>query len=238
MSTRKKIEEPFLLELIQAIIDGEAADVRNLLATHPQLASAGIRLGATREDPHAYFFDQIKHHLYVGDTGLHAASAAHEVNIASDLLQHGANIRAKNRRGAEPLHYASDAGPARLDWNPQEQKNMITFLIDSGADPNALNQDGVSPLHRAVRTRSTAAVSALLAGGADIRVRNHNGSTPLHLAVLNTGRGGSGLAESKSEQREIVELLLSCGANPDDKDGQGKTVHQWIKEEWIRQLIG
>src|SRR2546422_4558515 len=43
--------------------------------------------------------------------------------------------------------------------------------------------------HRAVRTRSLAAVRALVDGGADSRRPNKAGSTPLHLAVQTTGRG-------------------------------------------------
>jgi hypothetical protein len=85
-------------------------------------------------------------------------------------------------------------------------------LISAGADPNALDRSGVSPLHRAVRTRSSAAVRALLDGGADARRPNKNGSTPLHLARTTTGRGGSGSAYAREQQADIVGLLLARGA--------------------------
>jgi len=65
----------------------------------------------------------------------------------------------------------------------------------------------VTPLHRAVRTRCATAVSALLAGGADPKRQNSSGSTPMWLATHNTGRGGTGSAEAKTQQREIVRLL-------------------------------
>jgi len=55
-------------------------------------------------------------------------------------------------------------------------------------------------------------VSALLEGGADPRRANKNGSTPRSLASHNTGRGGSGSAPAKEQQREIVRLLELRGA--------------------------
>ena len=71
---------------------------------------------------------------------------------------------------------------------------------------------GVGPLHRAVRNRCAAAVKALLDGGADPQVANKNASTPMLLASQNTGRGGSGSAEAKVQQKEILRLLTEHGA--------------------------
>jgi ankyrin repeat protein len=123
------------------------------------------------------------------------------------LVAAGAAVRARNRRGAEPLHYAADGGPGSPVWNPTAQTATVALLIDAGADPNAVDNSGVAPLHRAVRTRCTAAVEALLDGGADPGRKNKNGSTPMLLATHNTGRGGSGSSEAKAEQARIVELL-------------------------------
>ena len=88
-----------------------------------------------------------------------------------------------------------------------------------------------------MRTRSAAAVQALLAGGAEPRCKNKNGSTPLHLAAQNTGRGGSGTPHAIEQQRQIIVLLLRSGAKPDDKDGQGKTVHDFVTADWIHELF-
>jgi ankyrin repeat protein len=92
-------------------------------------------------------------------------------------------------------------------WNPRAQAAVVACLIEAGADPNALDKSGVAPLHRAVRTRCTGAVRALLAGGADPRLRNRSGATPRDLASATTGRGGTGSAEAKKEQAEILRLL-------------------------------
>jgi len=114
---------------------------------------------------------------------------------------------------------------------------MIEYLISVGADPNALDRSGVSPLHRAVRTRSLAAVRALVDGGADPRRPNRSGSTPLHLAVQTTGRGGSGSQQAREQQAAIVSLLLERGAKVSDQDRRGKDVRQAATSEWARALL-
>jgi hypothetical protein len=184
-------------------------------------------------DAATFFFSEIAHYLYPGDTALHMAAAAFRRPFAELLVANGADCRAKNRRGAEPRHYVADAN----HWNPTAQVEMIEYLLAVGADANALNSDGVAPLHRAVRTRSLPAVRALLDGGANPRVPNKAGSTPLHLAVQTTGRGGSGSRHARQQQAGIIKLLLKRGASPTDKDGHGKRVDQAAVSEWVRTLL-
>jgi ankyrin repeat protein len=161
------------------------------------------------------------------------AAAAFRRDVAALLVANGADCLARNRRGAEPLHYAADANR----WDPIAQAETIEFLISVGADPNALDRSGVSPLHRAVRTRSLAAVRALADGGADVGRPNKGGSTPLHLAVQTTGRGGSGSQRAREQQAGIVRLLLERGARATEPDGRGRTVYQAATGEWIRSLL-
>jgi ankyrin repeat protein len=190
-------------------------------------------VGATRQGASTFFYADIAHYLYEGDTALHMAAAAFRREVAELLIRHGANCRAKNRRGAEPLHYAADANR----WDPAAQAETIACLVSAGADPNAVDRSGVAPLHRAVRTRSLAAVRALLDGGAHSRQPNRSGLTPLHLAVQTTGRGGSGSPLAREQQAGIVRLLLERGAMPTDRDGLGKEVYQAATSEWIRALL-
>jgi hypothetical protein len=196
-----------LKALVRAIVVGDAATAARLLAASPDLASVCVEVGATRQAAKEYYLDEIGHYLYAGDTALHVAAAGYREEIARKLMVSGANVRAQNRRGAEPLHYAVDGMPGSRTWNPGAQAATIACLIKAGADPNAVDNSGVTPLHRAVRTRCAAAVRVLLEAGADIRCKNRNGSTPMQLATRNTGRGGSGSPEAKAQQREIVRLL-------------------------------
>jgi len=220
-------------KLVQAIVRGETNVVAKMLADDPSLASVQVSTGATRQHSSEYFFKEISHYLYGGDTALHMAAAAFSRSAAQLLVQYGAACRARNRRGAEPLHYAADANR----WQPSAQKEVIEYLLAVGADPNALDQSGVSPLHRAIRTRGSEAVRTLLAGGARVGLRNGSGSTPLHLAVQDTGKGGAGSARARSEQVKIIAILLEAGAHVGDKDGKGQSVLDKASNEGIRSLL-
>lgn len=230
-------KDALLMRLMRAIVKNDSQEAASLVAKSPTLAREYLEVGAARHGAVGFFFKEIGHYLYAGDTPLHAAAAGYRRDIAQNLIKNGAHTGATNRRGATPLHYAADGGPGSAHWNPEAQAEMIALLIQAKADPNALDKSGVAPLHRAVRGRCLAAVESLLRNGANIRLKNKNESTPLHLAVQNTGRGGSGSPESKALQKEIIGLLLKSGADPKDRDGSGKTVRQCIRSEWIEELF-
>jgi ankyrin repeat protein len=227
-----KVKSVFL-DFVRHVVNGEIDEVSRRLAASPSFATASFDIGATRQDASTFFFGEIAHYLYVGDTALHMGAAAFRRPVAELLVAHGADCRAKNRRGAEPLHYAADAN----HWDPTAQAQTIEYLVSVGADPDALDNSGVAPLHRAVRTRSLPAVRALLDGGANPRAPNKAGSTPLHLAVQTTGRGGSGSQHARQQQTGIIGLLLERGASPTDKDGRGRPVRRAATSDWIRNLL-
>jgi Ankyrin repeats (many copies)/Ankyrin repeat len=195
---------------VRAIIDGEARVASRFLTTHPEFATQPFGVGATRGNATSFFYQDIAHYCYQGDTALHMASAAFQRSTARLLVRNGAALDAKNRRGAEPLHYAADANR----WAPGPQAETIRYLLSVGANANARDANGATPLHRAVRTRSAMAVRALLAGGADVRLTNKNGSTPFDLATRDTGRSGSGSPLAREQQKEIIAVLLEAGARP------------------------
>ena len=198
---------------VEAIVTGENVTAMRLLDASPLLIKRRAAIGATRQAPKQNFFDRILHYMYEGDTALHMAAAAYQIRMVEELIARGGDVRARNRRGAQPLHYAVDGGPGLSAWDPSAQAKIIDKLIRSGADPNAIDKSGVAPLHRAVRNRCAAAVKALIDGGADPRAPNRKGSTPMLLATQNTGRGGSGSTEAKAQQDEILRLLKEHEAN-------------------------
>ena len=226
-----------LLALFGAIASRDYPEITRWLGLAPRLASRPIRIGASRQDPGTYFLDAIRHYVYAGDTALHVAAAAYQRELAESLVAQGARVQACNRRGAQPLHYASDGSPGADHFDREAQREVIAYLIEAGADPDAMDKSGVAPLHRAVRTRSSDAVVALIECGANPRLMNKSGSTPLHLAVQNTGKSNSGSDAAKEEQRQIIALLRAHGARPTDVDAKGKTVAGAASSEWIRQLL-
>ncbi len=230
-------DERALLTLFAAIAARDQADVRRMLEQHPGLATRSLQVGASRQDHGPYFLIPIRHYVYAGDTALHVAAAAHHQELAESLVGQGAAVRPRNRRGAEPLHYAADGRPDTDDRESSAQREVISYLIDAGADPDALDKSGVAPLHRAVRTRSSGAVSALIERGADPLLMNKSGSTPLHLAVQTTGKSNSGSDVAKDQQHRIIVVLLRHGASGTDLDARGKTVAAAASSDWIRQLL-
>jgi len=221
--------DPFQ-SLVKAILDDDRARVKELLKQNVTLSMAG----ATKPR----YESSIAHWIYAGDSALHVAAAGYRVEIAELLLESGADCRAaSNHRNSQPLHYAADGYLENPAWDAKRQVRMIELLLKSGAGLHARDKNGATPLHRAVRTRCADAVKTLFKVGSDATVLNKPGSTPFHLAVQNTGRGGSGAEKAKAAQREIIQAFLEHGIQPTIKDAKGKTVLEWAKSDWIRQML-
>ncbi len=166
-----------------------------------------------------------------GTTALMVAALHGSAEMVELLLKHGADPRAVNERGVTALLWgARDAGKVRL-------------LIGRGSDPNASSDLGNTPLMVAAASPSGAsAVEQLLAQGADITPSNKGGRTALRFAAsggnLKTVRllFAKARAQEKLEEvsrdagptvalaasngfHEIVELLLSHGADPNRSTG-------------------
>jgi hypothetical protein len=105
------METSAFLEFIRLVIAGDIDRVSRRLSAAPALATTASPVGATRQQARDFFFTAISHYLYAGDTALHMAAAAFSRPMAELLVSHGADCRARNRRGGEPLHYAADGGP-------------------------------------------------------------------------------------------------------------------------------
>ena len=218
-------------KLLSAIVNDERRTSKKLLYDDPGLATHLIR------KPKLYS-SNIFHWIYAGDTALHLAAAGYRVEIVRQLLAAGADPNAaQNHRHSTPLHYAADGCVGCPAWVATRQVTTLRCLVDGGADIHRQDKNGATPLHRAVRTRCAAAVRYLLEAGADPTMRNKPGSTPFHLAVQNTGRGGSGVPDAVSAQREIIEEFLKLGLSPELKCARGKTVKEWARSEWIRELL-
>src|ERR1700742_3650115 len=143
-------DDTALMALARAIAVGDATATRRMLAAQPDLARASFAAGAMRQDPKTCFLDAIGQYIYAGDTALHVDTCAYAMTIVRKLIANGADIRARNRRGAAPLHLAAMGVPGGIHWTPRAQAATIACLIDACADPNAVDNSGVAPLHCAV----------------------------------------------------------------------------------------
>ena len=89
------METSGFLEFVRLAVDGDVDEVSRRVSASSALA--------TMASPVDAFFAAIAQYLYAGDTALHMAAAAFRRPIAELLVSHGADCRARNRRGAEPL---------------------------------------------------------------------------------------------------------------------------------------
>jgi Ankyrin repeats (many copies) len=147
-----------LMVLARSIIADDAAGALRLLAASPLLARACFEEGATRQTAQDYL-DEIGRYVYAGDTALHVAAGAYRTDVVQKLIAMGADVHARNRRGAEPLHAAAVGMPGSQAWNPSAQAATIACLIRAGADPNAVDNSGVASrgAHAVRRSRESAA---------------------------------------------------------------------------------
>ena len=158
-------------------------------------------------------------------TGYPASANAETVWL---LLEHGADVTARDGTHSTPLHLALSMAPPEIE--------IVRLLIKHGADVNALDGALKMPIHlslaplqrRDPRRRignpvyidepsyreetpyvSTEAVQVLIEHGADVTVLGGTHSTPLHLA-LSTG------------SPELVRLLIKHGADVNAPDVIGR----------------
>jgi tankyrase len=122
------------------------------------------------------------------------------------------------------------------DPRPSAQRKQLLALLAAGVDIHATDKNGVTALHHAVRFRSPTAVQTLIEHGADVNEAcRRNGSTPLHRATTQTGAPGT--AGRGDAAREIIELLLTAGADPTIKNKSGKRPVDYVKDEAVRKLL-
>jgi Ankyrin repeats (many copies) len=93
-----------LMAPVKSIVSGNTAQVLQMIEAAPDLVRKSAITGASREAASQYFFPEIRHFLYAGDTALHMAAAGFKFELGQVLIDRGADCAAKNRRGAEPLH--------------------------------------------------------------------------------------------------------------------------------------
>src|SRR5262249_24445611 len=131
-----------LMALVRAIVAGDAGVASRLVAATPGLARQAAKVGAERLTAREFYFEEIKHYLMAGDTGLHMAAAGYRRDMAAKLIGLGADVAAMNRRGARPLHYAADGVPGSHTWDPAAQASVIELLIEAGGGPEGGGNGG------------------------------------------------------------------------------------------------
>ena len=127
-----------------------------------------------------------------------------DTDLVRWLYQHGAQINAKDFRGATPLLATMIEYD---DLAPSRKYQVVDLLLSLGADPTARQPTFGSALHLAVESGDTEIVKLLLAHRADVSARDAKGRTPLQYAeFLQTHPTEQGNTES-NKLGAIVALL-------------------------------
>lgn len=140
-----------------------------------------------------------------GDTALHEAARADELEVLVTLLDLGADVDARNKLGATPLLVASHKG----------HKAICKALIAAGAavtGTKSMMRGGYSPLHAAAANGSTDCLQDLIDAGASLR----------HSASESSLRGGSATALELAEgsgQRGAASMLRNASVTEFEKYG-------------------
>ncbi|MDE2686611.1 MAG: ankyrin repeat domain-containing protein [Chloroflexota bacterium] len=165
------------------------------------------------------------------------------------LLEHGANVEARDEYGNTPLHSVGFLNIENLE--ERGHPSFVEILLNYGADIHARNDNGDTPLHRAHKPEIA---KALLNYGANVNERNEEGLTPLHrkgaeitLLLLDYGADieaqayWSGLTPLHYAviRRDLTaaEALLDSGANINAIDDIGQTaLHHAVGPEHEPEL--
>src|SRR5215475_3008992 len=173
----RKPVDPRVAELIAAVRAGNRSEIERQIAASPELIR-GKDAG--------------------GSTALHHAAGFGPLDNLQSLIDRGADVNSKNRRGSTPLHWAI------------HDEAKVRLLLAKGANVNARQAQGRTPLYLAAMLgNGVPTLRLLLSKGADPNLVAVNGQTPLMMAArLNV---------------EAVQLLIEKGADVNTKDGAGET---------------
>ncbi|MCJ1385533.1 hypothetical protein MMC17_008656 [Xylographa soralifera] len=191
-----------------------------------------------------------------GTTALHVAAKNGHIEIATLLLDHGADVEAKGdetgRSGETPLHCAASEGHAEV----------VKFLCDHGANRAAESATGATALFLATAGDHLAAVLALLVDtilpefstdrdtclimaasrgyesivrvlisiNGNLEAQDSAGRTPLMVAIYES----SPLTQAR---KDTVQLLLEKGANLEAQDHLGNTVVDYASKRGQEGLM-
>src|SRR5262245_22369688 len=180
-----------------------------------------------------------------------AAAEGHS-NVVKELIKHNADVKVVSKGGFTALSFAAvkndaksvqsliaagadpntklpDGTPVLVAAASFRSGEAAAALVDGGAEVKVADRRGNTPLHTAAQIGDVELIKKLLARGADPNARNAK-------ALARGGGGGGGPfrapageisplhVAARSNQLEIMKLLVAAGADPKLKGEDGTTL--------------
>jgi ankyrin repeat protein len=130
---------------------------------------------------------------------LFSAADGNCIALATELLDYGASVDARDRLGARPLSHAAKFG----------HLEMVDLLLAFGAPIDARNLAGATALYFAAEGGRTSVAKRLIERGADVKLTGRSGISPVAAAAY-------------AGNDAIVEALLAHDADEQVPDETGK----------------
>ncbi|XP_054160145.1 ankyrin repeat and death domain-containing protein 1A-like [Oppia nitens] len=139
-------------------------------------------------------------------TPIHWAICHQNVDIVLLLLQANCDIEAFDKLGMRPVMMAAMVG----------NNQIVELLVKTGCNCRVVNKKDYTVLHCAVKHDQSEIVMYLLDNVKDLDINaiDKLGQTSLHMASINNNL-------------EVVDKLISCGADLNIKDKQGRHAGHW-----------
>ena len=180
----------------------EAGDIPRVT----QLLNRGARLNALLPDG---FPPTASYHRRT--TPLHRAVWAKHTQVARLLLDHGADVNARDNADETPLQYAVWDGPGY----EREMVEIATFLLEHGANPNVYyKKDNETPLHRAIRSANVELVRVLLKHGAYRSLKDQSCWTVWQYATNRLATERSGYSSDSKKVARLKQIIALLGQPP------------------------
>jgi cytohesin len=161
-----------------------------------------------------------------GNTPLHAAAQAGDVELVKKLLAKGADPNARTAKAAAGGRGGGGGGFFRpageqtplMAAAKANRPEAMRALVAGGADPKLKAQDGNTLLMAAAGSGHVEAVQYAYELDPDVKAVTTTNATVMHASVF-----GSMLNSTQPEVCKVIQFLADKGAPLDERDARGRT---------------